>query len=423
VRPHTAVREKFVDTAVETCILCGAGLSQDAKFCSQCGQGVTNEASNSQPQQSSSRQAIGPTRFFFRRTTAEIVVKAAVTNEAAQVFAEVIQTLATDKLLRTPRMSDFAAEEDQDLDPVETTAEIHPGIEAPSVPAQQSAPAETGRGIERIFRIHNGAPRLEHHILKAKDPTEYARRLIRLFVHYMVHHGGAEEVGRNDLYRFLDAVGISGNIYRPLVSRDQSLSRKKDSSKKGNDAFCLNVAGEQQVRRYLEEIANPEIEDGWWPGKDDRPAAPRKRRTSKRTSDPKEAEVPVAEAWSEEVQQLRELVKARHEEISNWQPIDLGLLGLYAIRKMQGDDKDASYIKVKDILYSALELSVPERRLRSTLEATRKSRDSYVNPGSKGRGFRISPTGVRRVEDLLSLKQLALVATSTDESPNGVSES
>jgi zinc-ribbon domain len=232
VRPHTAIREMFVDTAVEACIRCGASLSQDAKFCSQCGQGVAVEVSNSQLRQTSPRQAIGLTRFFFRRTAAEIVVKAAVTNEAAQVFAEVIQTLATDKLLRTPRLSDFAAEEDQDLDPVETTAQIHPGIEAPSAPAQQSAPAETGSGIEWIFGIRNGAPRLEHHILKAKDLTEYARRLIRLFVHYMVHHGGVEEVGRNDLYRFLDAVGISGNNYRPLVSRDQSLSRKKDPSNK-----------------------------------------------------------------------------------------------------------------------------------------------------------------------------------------------
>ncbi len=108
---------------------------------------------------------------------------------------------------------------------------------------------------------------------------------------------------------------------------------------------------------------------------------------------------------------------ARHDEISKWQHVDLIMLALYTLRMSNGEDATASYVKIADILSETFELStMSQRMIRRALEAARKLGESYINPGARGkRGFRISPTGVRRIKEMLNLEQ----AGPDDNNPNG----
>jgi hypothetical protein len=69
---------------------------------------------------------------------------------------------------------------------------------------------------------------------------------------------------------------------------------------------------------------------------------------------------------------------------------------------MHGESFDASYRQVSQVLYKAFELSGREHVIRKALDRLKTAPEKYVNPGEKS-GYRVTPTGVRRIEELLSV--------------------
>jgi flagellar motility protein MotE (MotC chaperone) len=389
-----------VDTDWETCPRCGATLGQDAKFCSQCGFGLTYRGESNHQVSNDRSDFPAPNRLLFRQTSGESLLEASFTDATAQQLADVVRTLVTGKILRPTTVSSItAAETDDGIEPIVATSEAHPRIDAPTQTVHPTVPDTVSGDVARVFSERNGVIRLERRDLKADNAAEYAVRLTRLFLYYVQQQRNVDEVEKQEVYDFLRRTGIKKSDYAPVISRDKTTIEKKKTT------FQLNFAGEQKVKAYLRELDGPESEQYWYPGKDVRGPAVRKRRVARRKPDQHEGD--EHESLNAEVKQLQEQVKARHKDVVKWRSGQLALLGLYALRKQYGDGYDATYQKVAQFLYSTFELSVHSDSLRRALDRLKASKEGNVNPGQNS-GYRISPTGVERVEEMLKTKQPVL---------------
>jgi hypothetical protein len=407
-----------MDLPVEACSQCGAALVQDAKFCPQCGLNLAQSAASSRQALNDRSQFLGSNHLLFRQTAGEALLEASFTDATAQQLADVVRTLVNGRILRPATMKSAAASEvDEVVQPIEATAEVQAGIEAPAPSSRVSALSEAFGGIEAIFSMQNGVPQLDRPVLKASGTTDYAQRLIRLFLHYMHQHNGMAEVPKRDVTKFLNGVGINGGTYRPIISKDASINKSKST-------FRLNTAGQQQVKKYLEEIEDGELADGWYPGRDLRAPAARKKRASRRELGNSDAEVEKPHNWDDDMLHLQNLVKSRHEEVSKWPTGSQALLGLYAMRKVYGDELEASYQRVSKFLDTAFELQVPEDKLRKALERAMRSQNNLVNRGPGG-GYKVNVAGMRAIEARLYpdqskvANQPELVSVDASVGPNG----
>lgn len=393
----------LIGMAAAFCSRCGAALRDGDNFCSQCGCNIAPDVANTQSQQDGMSQFAGPNRILFRQDSSESLFEASFTDNTATQLADVVQTLVGARILRPTAMHAIETGEPRirstrQLEPGSDTVEAapvepHSAFDPPIAESSHDDSGDTATGIAQVFIVQHGEIRLSQPALKARTPAEYATRATRLFLYYMQRQNGVAAVPKSDVYDFLRAMSLKSTNFLPLISKDKSIERAKTTLK-------LNFAGEQQVARYLDEMRNPDLDDGWYPGKDERTSLTRKRMARKRKAEAESTETAEAVEWVSEVRELRELIKSRHQEVVQWQTSQIAMLGLYTVRKQYGDDHDISYRLLSGILYSLYELSVPEDNIRRALDRLKNASTKYVNPG-RNRGYRISPSGVRHIEQQL----------------------
>lgn len=214
--------------------------------------------------------------------------------------------------------------------------------------------------LKKVFRYEGEQLRLYESRLKATSKLDAARRLTYLLL-YAHELEGRNSIPRDDLNEALKKAALFDGNASFWIGSSPDLHIEANT-------VSLRLPGQEQARKVLDEVLNPEVPNSWTlgtskasgSGKSKTQNDGKAKAGSQRKQNGRSTKVDTwLNAWG-----TAGLSIDGHEVLKDRSVTDKGIFGLYAIRRTVGDNgKIVSRGNLSKFLYEAFELKVNERNL------------------------------------------------------------
>lgn len=274
-------------------------------------------------------------------------------------------------------------------------------------PSEVTVSASDADKLRRIFRPEGDSLRLIETRLKATSKLDATRRVVYLFL-YANELRGRDKVLRSEVNEVLKKAALYDNNASTWIGKSPDLSID-------GDMVSLLLPGEEQARKILEEVLNPDIPNEWSFGsarasrsiKNDGGSGGASSSNRQRSAGTSKTVASWVVAWKE-----LGLPVDGHAVLKDRTRADKGIFGLWAIRRAVGDaGKIVSRLNLSRFLYEAFELKVEERGLGQALESDAVKGKVLKVTG----GYQIQPPGVNYAQQMAGISQAMVVGPLSNE--------
>lgn len=242
------------------CKNCKENLEKDAIACIYCGIEVTSEI----PTNEFSYQP-GLNTIEYHETRSSRSFKASVSDNVGNSLSSVLGAFVgkgftprqvKSKYENEPLIEDGIAEVFNE----EKTSSEKPILAIEIVQPEQPENSFLNAQLKKIFRFDEDKTVLLEPRLKAQNRTDYARRLILLFLKANQLLLGKSQVQRSEVIKILEKAktGLNDGNTRRWISNNTALTIDEKAH-----TLEIITEGEELVQTYLQEMENPEIKDIW----------------------------------------------------------------------------------------------------------------------------------------------------------------
>jgi hypothetical protein len=274
-----------------------------------------------------------------------------------------------------------------------SSAPGQPPAELEATSHTESAPDDPEQALASIFRVENENLVLVRRDMKAGTQQEYTYRLVHLtlYAYQVLLH--QTSVHRSDVMDVTEFAGlVSKNVFSYLARDTQNITRN-------NDEWKLKLGGIEHARDAALQVVDPTIKGTWLPSTEGS-ATVRPRKAHMQASDSQKADNDVAVYVSHEATQAL-AADIPHDKIASMTHLQKALVALYGLRK-SGHLGEVLPATMARYLYSAFHVASTGDELRYALKQAVARKDANV--AHRDRGYHITPSGERHVDDVLRTK-------------------
>jgi hypothetical protein len=224
------------------CINCGAFILKDAKACIFCGEQIGRKAP--------STPVINIVEFDETKNSRSF--KAKFSDTVGQSISDSFGLLLSNKSI--PRKTTTMLPVGGTIFPRSGNAETSFASQDAIIVEDQADNIEF-KQLNIIFKNDGQKITLAETRLKAKSKLDYGKRLSILFLYYKSMYG-VDKVPRPELTTICNSASVEDGNLRYWLANNSVIGIT-------DDGLELKVPGRDEAKKFLAEIANPDIKDGW----------------------------------------------------------------------------------------------------------------------------------------------------------------